>query len=560
MAGNGKMRLMKFHLRIPDSSGRRCGSCLPICARTVLYLAFLALFAVTCSLSQEVTGLPPNSDAGRKQYQTGVALVRSGQIDKAISAFKIGLEVAPGDKVLLDATGAAYSLKGDLKAAQEYFIESLRQDPDFVPAKQNLGITLFGLGRYAEAEEQFKGLQNHAGQPGTVANLFLGMIAEKQGDCEAGAPLMENAGALVFQYADAVLSFARCEYQIGDLQRATQLLLAFDRAQESPAQYEQAADLYTHLGQSQRALEELSKAHSGKDQDADAEMKRAVLLEKAGRLKEAQIILENLAASAPSGDVMLDLARVAEEREDFGVAMKALKRASQLEPAREDSYLEFSTICEEHGNDTLALETDEIGLSHVPNSYRLTVQKGAVLEKLGHFSDAERVLQQAMGMQKDNSIALVSLAVVQAHSGRPNEAEDTLANAVRQFPDNYYMYYFRGRLLSQFAGTDSSKSELREGAKRSLEESIRLNPTYADSYYQLSELYLPAESKLSEQALQKCLQLDPTHLAAKYSLARLYLRTGRKEQGQALLATFKAQQRAEELQQDKQLRIDIQQK
>ena len=163
-------------------------------------------------------------------------------------------------------------------------------------------------------------------------------------------------------------------------------------------------------------------------------------------------------------------------------------------------------------------------------------------------------------MQKDNSIALVSLAVVQAHSGRPNEAEETLANAVRQFPDNYYMYYFRGRLLSQFAGTDSSKSELREGAKRSLEESIRLNPTYADSYYQLSELYLPAESKLSEQALQKCLQLDPTHLAAKYSLARLYLRTGRKEQGQALLATFKAQQRAEELQQDKQLRIDIQQK
>jgi thioredoxin-like negative regulator of GroEL len=71
---------------------------------------------------------------------------------------------------------------------------------------------------------------------------------------------------------------------------------------------------------------------------------------------------------------------------------------------------------------------------------------------------------------------------------------------------------------------------------------------------------LPTESSLSEQALQKCLQLNPSHLPAQYSLARLYLRTGRKEQGQALLASFKTQQRSEELQQEKQLRIDIAQK
>jgi len=95
---------------------------------------------------------------------------------------------------------------------------------------------------------------------------------------------------------------------------------------------------------------------------------------------------------------------------------------------------------------------------------------------------------------------------------------------------------------------------------RSLEESIRLNPNYADSYYQLSELYLPTESKLTEEALQKCLRLNPSHLPAQYSLARLYVRTGRKEQGQALLARFKTQQSSEELQQQKQLRIEIVQK
>jgi predicted Zn-dependent protease len=160
-------------------------------------------------------------------------------------------------------------------------------------------------------------------------------------------------------------------------------------------------------------------------------------------------------------------------------------------------------------------------------------------------------------MQKENSDALLSLAIVLAHSGRPDEAEQTLASATRRFPDNYYMYYFQGKLLLQFANSDAGRSDLRESAKRSLQRSIQLNPEYADSYYQLSNAYMASAPKLAEQALHKCLQLDPNHIPAQYSLARLYVRTGRKAEGEALLARFKTQQRSEELQQQKQLRIEV---
>ena len=237
--------------------------------------------------------------------------------------------------------------------------------------------------------------------------------------------------------------------------------------------------------------------------------------------------------------------------------MKSLKRAAQIDPAREESYLEFSTICADHGNDQLALDTAEIGLDHVPDSYRLTVQKGAVQEKLGNLNAAEETLKKAIGMQRDNSVAMLSLAVVQAHSGRPDEAEQTLGTAIRQFPDNYYMYYFQGKLLMQVATGKPGGPDLNDAARRSFEESIRLNPDYADSYYQLSDLYIADAPKLAEQALQKCLELDPNHIPAQYALARLYLRTGRKEQGQALLARLKTQQRSEELQQQRQLRIEV---
>ena len=240
--------------------------------------------------------------------------------------------------------------------------------------------------------------------------------------------------------------------------------------------------------------------------------------------------------------------------------MKSLKQAAEIDPGREESYLEFSTICADHGNDQLALDSAEIGLDHVPNSYRLTVQKGAVEEKLGHLKEAEETIKKAIGMQTDNSVALASLAVVQAHGGRANEAEETLANAIAQFPDNYYMYYFRGKLLLQLGPGNIDGADRREVARQSLEKAIQLNPAYADSYYQLSEIYRDTSEKLAEKALQKCLQLDPHHIPAQYALGRLYIRTGRKAEGEALFARLKGQQRTEELQKQKQLWIEVAQK
>src|ERR1035438_9008756 len=124
------------------------------------------------------------------------------------------------------------------------------------------------------------------------------MIAEKKSDCNTAVPELESAGALLYQYPDAALSFGKCEYQIGNRQRAIQALSAFDQIPGmSSSQYEQAADLYTRLGQDRQALEELAKARAGKDQAASVEKKRAELFEKAGQLDEAQSAWEAVVAA-----------------------------------------------------------------------------------------------------------------------------------------------------------------------------------------------------------------------------------------------------------------------
>ena len=502
---------------------------------------------------------PSPHEQAEKLREAGLSQVKNGHIDDAIASFKKGLEIAPRDARLLDAAGGAYSLKGDLETAQQYFTESLLADPDSIPTKQNLGIALFSLGRYVQASEQFLTIYKVPGKPRAVASLFLGLIAHKESKCKEALPLLEASGDLLYQYADATLTYSECEYQVGDIVRAERGLAAFDRLTGTTStQYGQAADLYMHLGLSDKAREDRSKAAGEQPSDSPAAVvERAALLEKSNRLDEAQRLLEQQATSSPTFEMLLELAKVAKQRGDFAVAMKALKQAAKTAPDREDSYLEFSTICADHGNDQLALDSAEVGLEHVPDSYRLTVQKGVVQDKLGHLNDAQETLTKAIGLQQDNSVALLSLAVVQAHSGRPDAAEQTLANAIQRFPDNYYMHYFRGKLMLQFANTNAVGADPRDSAKRSFEKAIQLNPKFADSYYQLSNLYATDSARLAEQALRKCLELDPNHLPAQYSLARLYIRTGRKAEGEALLARFKTQQRSEELQQQKQLRIEV---
>jgi tetratricopeptide (TPR) repeat protein len=222
--------------------------------------------------------------------------------------------------------------------------------------------------------------------------------------------------------------------------------------------------------------------------------------------------------------------------------------------------LDFSTICADYGNYPLALEAANVGLEHIPNSYRLLVQRGVVLENLGRLDEAEETLRNAVQLQKDNSVALLSLAIVQTHANQLQDAETTLTSALESFPDNYYMHYHLGKILVQLQEISAAEPGLGAKAKHAFLQAIRFNPSYADSYFQLSKLYLKESPKLAEQNLLTCLRLDPSHAPAEYTLARLYLSTGRRAAGQALIDRFESQQQAEKLKEQQKPRIESAQK
>jgi tetratricopeptide (TPR) repeat protein len=545
--------------RSPKAGSVRCRS-----SRARVWIACLSFAAILpASLrSQTPRDIPTaRSIDANKMYRAGVALAEQGKLDKAITTFEKVLESDPQNPQLLDATGAAYSLRGDFERAKQYFLESLDVDSGFVPARKNLAITYFHQGQYDLAAAEFQKLKDISSASHAVVNLFLGMIAEKNADYVQSVALLEQSGALLDRYPEAILSLAQAEFQLKHLHRAQVALSNFDTAHGITAsQYLKAADLYSRLGQNPKALADLDRARAKDGQLERVTYQRALVLDQMNRSQEALKILKDLVAKNPDSDSLNLLAHIAQKNGDLGLAMQSLRQAAKLDPTKEDNYLDFSTICADYGNYPLALEAANVGLEHIANSYRLLVQKGVILENLGRLEEAEDSLRNAGTLQKDNSVALLSLAIVQTHGGQLQEAQATLTAAIEEFPNNYYMHYHFGKILVQLQEGRSADPGLEAKAKHAFQQAIRVNPSYADSYYQLSKLYLRESPKLAEQNLVICLRLDPHHAPAEYTLARLYLSTGRRAAGQALIDRFESQQQSEKLKEQQKPRIESTQK
>jgi len=284
-------------------------------------------------------------------YRAGVTLAEQGKLDEAIATFEKALESDRQNPLILDAAGAAYSLKGDFEQAKQYFLECLDVDSEFVPARKNLAITYFITGKYDLAAAEFQKLKNISSASHAVANLFLGMIAEKNADYVQAVQLLEQSGALLDRYPEAVLSLAQAEFQLKHLHRAQVALGKLESAHGITAsQYLKAAELYSRLGQNPKALADLDRARAKDGQLERLAYRRALVLDQMNRSQEALTILKDLVAKNPDSDSLNLLAHVAQRNGDFGLAMQSLREAAKLDPTKEDNYLDFSAICADYGN------------------------------------------------------------------------------------------------------------------------------------------------------------------------------------------------------------------
>ncbi len=121
--------------------------------------------------------LKSNPNHAESLHQAAVLASKMSSFDDAERLFQESLAVEKPTAKLLNDYGYHLFLQDELEKAEEYFRKAVDEDPEFVPALTNLGLTLGEMGRFDEARRTF---QRAAKMP-TEVFCNMGYVFANQG-------------------------------------------------------------------------------------------------------------------------------------------------------------------------------------------------------------------------------------------------------------------------------------------------------------------------------------------------------------------------------------------
>ena len=483
---------------------------------------------VLVTLSTAVCGFQADDSA------VGLEHLRAGRVDEALVFFTEITGRRPDDVSALNMVGAILCLKDDPEGSIPYFQRALRHSPSFLPARKNLAIAEFESGLYESAEANLRELLE-VPEAQAQASLFLGMIASEAGRHDEAVRLLGGAAELVSSQPRAEISLARSLQQVGRTEAALNALANVRaRSDLSGPDLADVAQVAVSVGRFDEALHDLERAETLDTTLSGLGIRRVEILVKAGRDDQALALSRQLADQTPSRALLSLVADLSERAGELDAAVIALRRAIQVEPKAEDGYIELSEFCVKYRNPELALEILDLGLTRMPSSYRLLVQKGITLGQGQRYEQAREALSEAIAVTAEHSVALTALAVNLFLSGDIPGSLGVLRSGVDRFSDDFYMHYIYGFVLERSRGDGSGEGEPKL-AETHMRRALELDESFAPAYFRLGKLLAEKDPDEAIRNLEMAVHLDPALVSAKYQLGQLYIDNGREEAGADLL-------------------------
>lgn len=151
----------------------------------------LAAILTGTGLVNAQTAPPDISRESKLAIQAALADFDSKNYDAALKKLEAVDAKLPEDPFVQNLLGAAYTKKKDYTTARKYFDKALEKQPDFFPAKFNLGELFFLQRQYDEALTYFQKMQD--ADPRNELLQFKIFLCELQlGNKEAAAKALKG--------------------------------------------------------------------------------------------------------------------------------------------------------------------------------------------------------------------------------------------------------------------------------------------------------------------------------------------------------------------------------
>lgn len=491
---------------------------------TIHYVA-LGLILASPSLSE--------SDCHDPSYECALQQVRDGQFNAAVHTLEELLGRSSGDLRSLNLLGIALTGIQEIEEANERFIQATSIDPSFYPALKNLAVNEFNLGQRDLAESHFQavlGLQptDH------IAHLYLGEIAFDTENWGLAVSHYESSVDQVLDNPEVMLRYAASLLQLERLEEAVSVLRRL-----TPDQAElhfQAGTLLGKVGRHVEAAEHFGLSAQGYSDPYSASYNQVLMLVRGSRFPQAIEVAETLFEGGYQRAELYNLASEAYlSNHQLQEAYDALRSATQVDPRHEKSYGDLISLCMGFSNFQLGLDIANVGIHHLPASYRLHVQRGVMQAKLGRLTEAQEDFQSAAQLSPREPLPHATLAIALMQQGSLSEALLTLRKQLRTNPDYFLSRYLLGEALVR-SGVGASGPES-DQALEAFETSVRLHPGFAPARVSLGKLLLKRDQvDAAIGHLEAAMALEPEESAPVYQLARAYQRQGNANRARELMA------------------------
>jgi tetratricopeptide (TPR) repeat protein len=472
------------------------------------------------------------------EYAQAEALVRNHQWDDGLALVLRLLKSDPHNTKELNLAGLALTGKGDIQQANEYFSKALTVTPGFVAALKNLAINEFNQKQYDSAQKHLLAAQKEApGDP--VVELYLGEIAYRQHKFQRAAEALSRSPDFVLRNANVAAYLAVSYLEINQHQKALEIL---DRltpeAVEPQSQFALGLAL-EQFGLAERSIPYLEAVRQRYPDSYDIGFDLVLgYIEAKDFLKAIEVSKDLIGHGRETSELNNVLAEAYEGNNEIQHAVDALRRAIALDPADEENYLDFASLCMNQRSLQAGMTVIQVALETHPKSDRLIFMRGVLHAMQDEFEMAEKDFKLASELAPQTNLGYVGLGISYLETGHDAQAIQILRQRLREKPNDASLLYLLGEALIRTGAAPGTPTYIE--AQSSLEKSVRLNPSLCLPHVSLGTIFLDEDRpKDAVDQFEEARAIDPNERSAYSHLAVAYRRLGQVEKSKQVLNSLK---------------------
>jgi tetratricopeptide (TPR) repeat protein len=468
----------------------------------------------------------------------GLQFAKRKQYPCAIPAFEGALRLDPKPWETHYNLAMALIQTGDWTRAANELRTVIEQKPDYLPARNAMGLLLQSRGELDAAAEQFKAaLRIDSHSPISAFNLAGAFQSQKK------------YAAQVYYLRQTLASNPPKEVQF---RSRLALAAALDQTGNPDVAVEELRKLVAEFHDSAEAHDALGNACGQRFlyKEARGQYEQALRIDpnnNSARLSLAKTLLKMGEAAVAIPSVQDYISRVPSDYEgylvlgeayrwqgDFAKAEEQLWHAVKLKPENYDARYTLGMVLARTGR------TDE-AKTELEEAKKLNPYAEGAHYELSHIyarmKDIRRAKEEADAFQLDrdrNGEALtIDLLRIKGddflRKGNAQDAANTYREAIKINPVDPGMHYNLALALTKLGD--------QTGEKQELERAVELGPKVAEAHNRLGTIYL-AEGKIREaqKEFESAIALNPTLVEAMNNLGTLY---GRMDDNQAAIQLFR---------------------